>query len=681
LDPQVCSLKNVAQPEHHGVLLNTIIMEPTTTMHDDAFLLPPNCESHSHTTELLESLLTEDEIDIQKRPPPPLSSSSSSSSSSLERTIDTLQKDSMTSVLQDLWKLLTDTTTTTEEKEKPTEDDLDQFRLLIQSVYPLYRQGKLQSGMDPKNTHLLQEQLLQQLQQRYNMNMNMPPLSLIHSFVHSLQSLTKAEQALTMTLSERSIQMIESLSIEEQMEILLYRMLSVKQAEKSRDVTIFYNVPGGEEEDGGGGGGGGCSEEEAVEVDWQGGDVELSQSNVTSDMLADSEPWWEAADRLAKEAERRLAIDEYNMSMNLIVAPSASLDEFSDDLTTTCIDASIGQPRSVDEDIKEFWLKQNRPGVTRRTRRTNHAIHDRIDNLLQLGTHESSRRTRSGRSMDTQEEKEWVRKRSYALWPKKDINTKLQTLLNGGNVHVAAHIPVDAPKPINAVTAVRLLDRPKVLRSIHNNNTRTRVPGTKQWKRPYAARTRPHEGFFHIDVHSLHAASSSALQSRPHPLDSLPWEHRHVKQRFLFEQSISYSRNWFGIGRKVYGNDKIVEPICFPRSMEMPTRAESWTEEWYAKPWPTTTTMSGSNEFEEELCQLRKKYNTTTQEEEEEEDYDDDDDESSWISADQIPQCGRLCTVKLKIGERVSRVTPDLTSSLRRSRWRKTYFPKGTFPY
>ena len=36
-------------------------------------------------------------------------------------------------------------------------------------------------------------------------------------------------------------------------------------------------------------------------------------------------------------------------------------------------------------------------------------------------------------------------------------------------------------------------------------------------------------------------------------------------------------------------------------------------------------------------------------------------------------EIGLLCPVRLKTGERISRVHPDFTSSLRRSRWRKKY--------
>ena len=54
------------------------------------------------------------------------------------------------------------------------------------------------------------------------------------------------------------------------------------------------------------------------------------------------------------------------------------------------------------------------------------------------------------------------------------------------------------------------------------------------------------------------------------------------------------------------------------------------------------------------------------------------DDDGSWEEA---PECGTLMNVKPKLGERVSRVHPDHTSHLLRSRFRKKYFPRGSFPY
>jgi squalene cyclase len=56
----------------------------------------------------------------------------------------------------------------------------------------------------------------------------------------------------------------------------------------------------------------------------------------------------------------------------------------------------------------------------------------------------------------------------------------------------------------------------------------------------------------------------------------------------------------------------------------------------------------------------------------------DDETEASWEDA---PECGEIINMRLKIGEHITRVHPDFTSSLRSSRWRKKYFPNGTFPY
>merc|ERR1739838_957508 len=48
--------------------------------------------------------------------------------------------------------------------------------------------------------------------------------------------------------------------------------------------------------------------------------------------------------------------------------------------------------------------------------------------------------------------------------------------------------------------------------------------------------------------------------------------------------------------------------------------------------------------------------------------YEDED----WEDA---PECGILVNTKQKIGENLTRVHPEFTSSLRKSRWRKKYFP------
>ena len=59
--------------------------------------------------------------------------------------------------------------------------------------------------------------------------------------------------------------------------------------------------------------------------------------------------------------------------------------------------------------------------------------------------------------------------------------------------------------------------------------------------------------------------------------------------------------------------------------------------------------------------------------------HEDEDDNLTWN--DERPECGTIRNVRLRIGEKITRVTPDLTSYVRRSRWRKKHFSPGTFPY
>jgi len=46
---------------------------------------------------------------------------------------------------------------------------------------------------------------------------------------------------------------------------------------------------------------------------------------------------------------------------------------------------------------------------------------------------------------------------------------------------------------------------------------------------------------------------------------------------------------------------------------------------------------------------------------------------------EEIPEVGTICTVRLALGERISRVHYNYTSSLRKSRWKKKYLPQGIF--
>lgn len=211
----------------------------------------------------------------------------------------------------------------------------------------------------------------------------------------------------------------------------------------------------------------------------------------------------------------------------------------------------------------------------------------------------------------------------------------------------------------------------------------------KNCKLSYNRRVKPHTGYFDVDMYSLQ--ESAAFGKENLYKDETPWELRHVRQRFLHERSLTFSRNWFGDLVKTNGNDKIKAPICKPKSMEMPMRKipdpGDWTPEWYTT-WGGRKLLlrrpsidasfessigSGSDSYTEkdyyDNNDSLRSYSTGGST------YEDDED---WEDA---PECGTFVNTKLKIGEHVTRVHPDYTSSLRKSRWRKKYFPIGTFPY
>lgn len=169
-----------------------------------------------------------------------------------------------------------------------------------------------------------------------------------------------------------------------------------------------------------------------------------------------------------------------------------------------------------------------------------------------------------------------------------------------------------------------------------------------RWYETYAKRTENHAGFSKVDKHSL--CKSTQVQTNAHYLDPVPWEERLVKQRFLYEQNLT-GRNWFGALRMKAGNVVCPQPVCRPSSMEMPMDAESWTEDWIKPPRSALLEALGP-EYEVYMGD------------------DGDDSDCSW---EDTPECGKLKNIVLRPGEMISRLSPDYTSSLRRSRWRKKY--------
>lgn len=137
------------------------------------------------------------------------------------------------------------------------------------------------------------------------------------------------------------------------------------------------------------------------------------------------------------------------------------------------------------------------------------------------------------------------------------------------------------------------------------------------------------------------------------------------------------------------GNDRNFEPVCHPKSMPMPLdqfkqrlpQPDEWEEEWYMT-WKSrkenpnalfSTASSKKGGVERTNSPLRDKYAL--------DDGASDSDDEENIPDDKLwkdpPEFGKLCTVRYKVGEPRSRLNWFLTSRLRRSRFRKKYFPHG----
>lgn len=340
------------------------------------------------------------------------------------------------------------------------------------------------------------------------------------------------------------------------------------------------------------------------------------------------------------------------------------------------IDSSfVEQTRRVDEDISLYWKRRGERQMkmisTRQERRKlpvlpSYSAEGRFEteskSLLSASVETRTTLGSNSRSIDTDDDN-WRRNRGAAM-------TSHRQKTKSGSAFKSP-----APNKINAVRASS---------SLLEDGVKMRSSGNSQfpqaWKMSYVERTKNHHGYFDIDVHSLY--SSCPAFKRGHPLDSKPWEFRIVKQRFLHEQSLSFCRNWLGCITEVNGNEKLVQKICQVKCMEMPMKAEEWKKDWYKKRWagPVPSNLSGSLVLESPSGQENEfpapvPYSNPFLQVDR---ADSDDDDLSW---EETPECGKFKHVILKPGDRISRVSPDLTSYLRRSRWRKKHFPRGTCPY
>ena len=275
---------------------------------------------------------------------------------------------------------------------------------------------------------------------------------------------------------------------------------------------------------------------------------------------------------------------------------------------------------------------------------------------------------RSMKSFDCADEDDiWRRKNAMARYGKDWAPEKAASWLSSPR----KEIKVPKPEPIDGTIVS------KCLRQLARGTRK--LPFVRPWQVSYQERTAEHSGYSEVDVYSMYDAAV-ADHGELDEIDVAPWEHRDVQQNFLDVPSISLNRNWFGALVFTRGNDKNKAPVCKPKSMEMPMdNVPDFTEDWYTNNKRinlvsrSESTYSSSDE-EDDNSQISNR------------DAESmasgsgslDSEEDSW---EELPECGLIINVRQKIGERVSRIHPDHTSSLRRSRWRKKYFPRGTFPY
>lgn len=119
------------------------------------------------------------------------------------------------------------------------------------------------------------------------------------------------------------------------------------------------------------------------------------------------------------------------------------------------------------------------------------------------------------------------------------------------------------------------------------------------------------------------------------------------------------------------GNDRVPNPVCRPKSLEIsvtriPEPGE-WSEDWYTT-WKSrrdnpNNLMAFAQDETGKISEPLPRIDATT----------------ATVSrgrsrtVKKVVEIGSLCPVRVRGGERVSRIHPDFTSSLRQSRWRKKY--------
>jgi hypothetical protein len=369
-------------------------------------------------------------------------------------------------------------------------------------------------------------------------------------------------------------------------------------------------------------------------------EVEVNDGFINNEFRpsGDDEPWWEVAARLNGTL---CSTEIYHATTEEVDTASSNTVGVQDNQRHETNVSDNTSKSTFENDVVSFW-KDHEESQRLKTEHSNMKRSKTID-VRNIGTSSSfssfgvSKRELSRTVSRTRSQSS---ARSFPQISKRDTQRSWSSRLSMANGTSTTGKVISA---VSAATA--LLEK--------ENSFRKQFPFSSLWRLSYARRTNNHEGYFDVDVYSLYA--STVIGAYHHPLDNVPWESRSVKQRFLHEHSVSFMRNWFGCLTAIKANIRIKEPICRPKSMEMPMEADEWTEEWYKHQRAKTGYIHVDNNQGE---------------------YDSDED--SW---EDTPECGKIKNVRLRPGERITRVTPDLTCYLRRSRWRKKHFPQGNFPY
>ena len=232
-------------------------------------------------------------------------------------------------------------------------------------------------------------------------------------------------------------------------------------------------------------------------------------------------------------------------------------------------------------------------------------------------------------------------------------------------------------KPIDGVAAAAALTQKRSLRGPR----RTHLTQSTQ------ERTKEHSGFLDIDFYSLY--ESTTCHAENEEIDKAPWEYRDVRQKFLYEKSVD-CRNWFGSFESKRGNDRVSNPVVCPRSLQIPVtvipESGDWNEDWYTT-WKSRrdnpnnlVTFTEADIPSLSLNSSGTSSTSTTITESQSSDQSVQSSDSTYCRKKPVLiEIGNLVSVRFG-GEKVSKVHPDYTSSLRRSRWRKKYM-RGEFAF